>query len=150
MAHEHQSNSAVRRCGETTIELTGAPIQSMICCCEICRTAGREFERDLGVPQTVDADVGVDYCLYRKDRVKIAHGAHQLRQYRLNQESPVRRVWRAAAVHRYSWTSSYLGPDLYGRLILHPNLGDPLGNADGPVDAGDAMARAPNVGPPSR
>jgi hypothetical protein len=92
MAHEHQSNSAVCRCGETMIELTGDPIQSVICYCESCRTAGREFERDLGAPQTVNADGGVDYCLYRKDRVKIAHGAHHLREYRLKPESPTRRV----------------------------------------------------------
>ena len=58
MAHEHQSNSAVCRCGETTIELTGDPIQSVICYCESCRTAGHEFERDLGAPQTVNADGG--------------------------------------------------------------------------------------------
>ena len=92
MAQEHQSNSAVCRCGETTIELTGSPIQSVICYCESCRTAGGEFERDLGAPRTVNADGGVDYCLYRKDRVKIAHGAHHLREYRLKPESPTRRV----------------------------------------------------------
>jgi hypothetical protein len=46
----------------------------------------------LGAPQTVKADGGVDYCLYRKDRVKITHGAHHLREYRLKQQSPTRRV----------------------------------------------------------
>ena len=92
MAHEHQSNSAVCRCGETTIALTGEPIQSVICYCESCRTAAREFERDLGAPKTVNEDGGVDYCLYRKDRVKIVQGAHHLREYRLKPESPTRRV----------------------------------------------------------
>ena len=92
MAHELQSISAVCRCGETTIELTGEPIQSVTCYCESCRTAARGFERDLGAPQTVTAEGGVDYCLYRKDRVKIAHGAHHLREYRLKPNSPTRRV----------------------------------------------------------
>ena len=92
MTREPQSSLAVCRCGETTIALSGGPIQSVICHCESCRTAGRAFERDLGAPQTVDAEGGVDYCLYRKDRVKIAQGAHHLREYRLKPDSPTRRV----------------------------------------------------------
>jgi hypothetical protein len=92
MAHVHQSNSAVCQCGRTTIELTGAPIHSVICYCESCRMAGRGFERDPGSPQTVTADGGVSYCLYRKDRVRIAQGAHHLREHRLKPESPTRRV----------------------------------------------------------
>jgi hypothetical protein len=39
MAHQHRSNTAICRCGETTIELTGDPIESAICYCESCRTA---------------------------------------------------------------------------------------------------------------
>jgi len=92
MTREHRSNSAVCRCGETTIELTGGPIQSVTCYCESCRTAGRGFERDLNAPRTVSTDGGVDYCLYRKDRVKIVHGARHLREYRLRPDSPTRRV----------------------------------------------------------
>ena len=92
MAHAHRSNSAVCRCGETTIELTGDPIQSVTCYCESCRTAGREFQREPGAPTTVHDDGGVDYCLYRKDRVRIAQGAQHLREHRLKPESPTRRV----------------------------------------------------------
>ncbi len=92
MVHAHQSNTAVCRCGDTTIDLTGEPILSAVCYCESCRTAGHGFERDLGAPHTVKADGGVDYCLYRKDRVKIVHGAHNLREYRLKPDSPTRRV----------------------------------------------------------
>jgi hypothetical protein len=92
MAREHQSNAAVCRCGETTIELTGEPIHSVVCFCESCRTAGRALEQDPDAPRTVNADGGVDYCLYRKDRVRIAHGARHLREYRLEPASPTRRV----------------------------------------------------------
>ncbi len=92
MAHERQSSLAVCRCGQTTIELTGEPFLSVTCYCESCRTAARAFERDLGAPPTVKADGGVDYCLYRKDRVKIARGAQHLREYRLKEKSPTRRV----------------------------------------------------------
>jgi hypothetical protein len=92
MAQEHRSSSAICRCGATTIELAGDPIQSVACYCESCRTAARGFERVPGAPQTVNAEGGVDYCLYRKDRVKIAQGAHHLREHRLKPESPTRRV----------------------------------------------------------
>jgi hypothetical protein len=92
MAHARASNTAVCRCGETRIALTGDPIQSVTCFCESCRTAGRGFERDLGAPRVVTAEGGVDYCLYRKDRVRIAQGAHHLREYRLRPDSPTRRV----------------------------------------------------------
>ncbi|THD61664.1 MAG: hypothetical protein E8A49_11165 [Phenylobacterium sp.] len=74
------------------MDLAGAPIQSVTCYCESCRTAGHAFEHDLGAPRTVHADGGVDYCLYRKDRVRIAHGAQNLRDYRLKPDSPTRRV----------------------------------------------------------
>ena len=64
----------------------------MTCYCESCRKAGRGFERAPGAPPTVIAYGGVDYCLYRKDRVTIARGAHHLLEYRLKPESSTRRV----------------------------------------------------------
>jgi hypothetical protein len=92
MANAHPSNAAVCQCGETTIAFTGEPVFSVICYCESCRTAGRQFERDLGAPKTDNADGGVAYCLYRKDRVTIMHGAEHLREYRLKPDAPTRRV----------------------------------------------------------
>jgi hypothetical protein len=87
-----KSRDGACRCGQTIIELTDKPIASATCFCEGCRTAARRFERDLGAPPTVNADGGVDYCLYRKDRVKIASGAQHLREYRLKETSPTRRA----------------------------------------------------------
>jgi len=92
MANKDRSNAATCQCGQTSIALTGEPILSATCYCESCRTAGHQFERDLGAPQTVNATGGVDYCSYRKDRVKIKEGAQHLREYRLKPESPTRRV----------------------------------------------------------
>ena len=92
MARVRYPGSVTCKCGKTTIELTGKPFESAICYCESCRTAGRGFEQDLGAPQTVRPDGGVEYCMYRKDRVKIAQGGHHLREYRLKPESPTRRV----------------------------------------------------------
>jgi hypothetical protein len=92
MAPAHQSNTAVCQCGQTIIELTGEPIQSVTCYCESCRTAAQGFEHELGAPKTVHDDGGVDYCLYRKDRVKIGQGGHTLQEYRLKAGSPTRRL----------------------------------------------------------
>jgi hypothetical protein len=92
MVGDNPFNTAVCRCGETTIELAGKPIQSLTCCCESCRTAALGFERDLGAPHSLNAEGGVDYCQYRKDRVRIAHGGEHLREYRLKPDSPTRRV----------------------------------------------------------
>jgi hypothetical protein len=92
MVREIQSEAAVCQCGQTTIELAGAPLLSATCYCESCRTAGHQFEHDLGAPQTVNSTGGVDYCSYRKDRIKIAQGARHLREYRLKPDSPTRRV----------------------------------------------------------
>ena len=92
MAHSDQPKAAICQCGQTTITLTGAPILNSTCYCESCRTAGHQFERELGAPPTVHTDGGVDYTLYRKDRMRIALGAQHLREYRLKPESPTRRV----------------------------------------------------------
>ena len=92
MTHTQQSNAAICQCGKTIVELTGAPILSATCYCRSCRTAGHQFEHDLGAPQTVNSSGGVEYCSYRKDRIKIAQGAENLREYRLKPESPTRRV----------------------------------------------------------
>jgi hypothetical protein len=92
VAHVNQSNAAVCRCGQTAIALTGSPILSATCYCESCRTAGHQFEQELRAPQTVNADGGVDYCSYRKDRIKITQGAQNLQEYRLKPDSPTRRV----------------------------------------------------------
>ena len=92
MPRAPQSTSAVCQCGRTAIALAGAPIQSVICYCESCRTAGLGFEQAPGAPRVVGADGGVGYCLYRKDQVAIVRGAETLREHRLKPDSPTRRV----------------------------------------------------------
>jgi hypothetical protein len=88
----HDSTTATCQCGQTVITLSGPLIQTATCLCESCRTAAQGFERDLGAPPTVNAEGGVEYCLYRKDQVTITQGAPHLREYRLKPESPTRRV----------------------------------------------------------
>jgi len=79
-------------CGQVTLEVIGAPIMSVVCHCESCRLAGRAFERAPGAPAVLNADGGTDYCLYRKDRVKILQGGGFLQEHRLSPASATRRV----------------------------------------------------------
>lgn len=79
-------------CGQVALEALCAPILSVVCHCESCRLAGLAFERAPGAPPVLNADGGTDYCLYRKDRVKIVRGGALLQEHRLNPASPTRRV----------------------------------------------------------
>lgn len=92
MSDGHGGNTAACQCGQTVIELSGDPILSVICYCESCRTAGLGFQQARGAPQVLDAEGGTDYCLYRKDRVKIARGGDHLQEHRLTPRSPTRRL----------------------------------------------------------
>lgn len=79
-------------CGQVALEVAGAPILSAVCYCADCRTAARQFEQVPGAPGVVGEDDGVDYCLFRKDRVTIERGESHLREHRLTATSPTRRV----------------------------------------------------------
>jgi hypothetical protein len=92
MPESRRRLTASCRCGAAAIEIVGAPILSAICCCESCRMAGRRFELEPGAPPVVRADGGTDYCLYRKDRVRVVAGGEHLQERRLTPASPTRRV----------------------------------------------------------
>jgi hypothetical protein len=79
-------------CGQVTLEAVGAPMLSAICYCESCRKAGREFEQAPGAPRVINASNGVDYCIFRKDRVRVSRGGVLLKEHRLTADSPTRRV----------------------------------------------------------
>jgi hypothetical protein len=84
--------SASCTCGRVTLDAIGAPILSAVCFCESCRSAAREFERAPGAPPVVNRYGGVDYCLFRKDRVRLTRGEDSLRSHRLTETSGTRRV----------------------------------------------------------
>lgn len=79
-------------CGRVTLEVIGAPILSAICFCQSCRAANRDFEQAPGAPSVFNGDGGVDYCAFRKDRVRITRGKEHLREHRLDKTSATRRV----------------------------------------------------------
>jgi hypothetical protein len=86
------SEHATCRCGQVLIEITAAPIVSAICCCESCQAAGRAIEQTPGAPAVVRPDGGTEYCLYRKDRLRVLAGGEHLQERRLTPASPTRRV----------------------------------------------------------
>ena len=63
------SGNGLCQCGKTMLLLRGAPLLNATCYCNSCRTAARNFERELGAPQTVTKDGGVEYSSWRKDRM---------------------------------------------------------------------------------
>ena len=79
-------------CGQVAIEAAGAPILSAACYCESCRTAARLFEQAPGAPALLNPDGAIDYCLFRKDRVRIVRGREHLRPHRLTESSATRRI----------------------------------------------------------
>jgi len=79
-------------CGRVTIEAAGAPTLSVVCYCESCRRAAAQFERVAGAPSVLNENGGVDYCLFRKDRVRIARGGQYLQEHRVTEASATRRL----------------------------------------------------------
>lgn len=79
-------------CKRVRLEVSGGPIVSAQCRCASCNMASAMIERRPGAPQLLHDGCGTDYVLYRKDRVRVAAGAELLREFRLQPDSPTRRV----------------------------------------------------------
>ena len=86
------SFSASCACGQVAVEAIGMPILSAVCYCASCRSAARQFEQVPGAPCVLNGDGGIDYCLFRKDRVRIVQGGDHLHAHRLTEASATRRV----------------------------------------------------------
>jgi hypothetical protein len=71
--------------------MVGRPIAVATCHCESCKTAARQFA-DEGAVGMIGAEGGVDYVLFRKDRVRLLRGAEHLSDRRLTDDSATRRV----------------------------------------------------------
>ena len=80
------------RCGRTTLELSGPPILSCECHCTSCRTAGARLQSLPSARAVLAANGGTHFVLCRKDRVRFMQGAEQLKEFRLNADTPTRRV----------------------------------------------------------
>lgn len=80
------------KCGKVRLETEGRPILTATCRCNDCRRSGEALENLPGSPPIVDETGGVSYVLYRKNKVACASGEELLREHRLKEDSPTRRV----------------------------------------------------------
>ncbi len=87
-----RSLTSVCRCGATAFATVGAPISVATCYCESCKVATRRLEQEMGVGPILGTAGGVDYALFRKDRVSLLRGMDNLVDHRLTEDAPTRRV----------------------------------------------------------
>lgn len=92
-------------CGQVHVEVQGAPIVSVGCCCSSCRAAGSRMQALPAARPVLAASGATPLVLYREDRVRFLGGAVRLRELRLTPGAPTRQVVGAAATRRSSSTS---------------------------------------------
>lgn len=80
------------RCGAVVLEAIGAPITATICHCAGCQEAGRILQQLPNAAAILDENGGTAFSLYRKDRATCVQGASHLREHRLTDTSPTRRI----------------------------------------------------------
>ncbi len=103
-------------CGKVEFEAKGPPIMAVACYCDDCQRGSREIQTLPHAPPVLGADGGTDYILYRKDRFECAHGREWLRDLRLKEGSPTRRVVAGCCnsalyldFEKGHWVSAYRG-----------------------------------------
>lgn len=79
-------------CGAVELETSGAPIWSIACHCDDCQQGSAQIEQLPGAESFLDSGGGTAYLLVRKDRMTYRKGKELLRDYRLKESSPTRRV----------------------------------------------------------
>ncbi|MFY0663137.1 MAG: hypothetical protein JXQ97_00815 [Natronospirillum sp.] len=79
-------------CGQVVLAVQGKPIISAECLCADCQNAGAFLQSLPSAPPTLDHNGATRFVLYRKDRVQCLQGQNALREHRLSEDSPTRRV----------------------------------------------------------
>jgi len=79
-------------CGNVELELTGAPVISVVCHCDDCQAGARIVEALPSAPAVLDAGRGTPYALYRNDRVNCTKGAELLEGHTQKPESTTHRM----------------------------------------------------------
>jgi len=80
------------RCGAVVLTAIGKPILVTVCGCSSCGEAGRILEKLPGAPPILDGNSGTPFVLFCKNRVECVSGGDRLREHRLEETSPTRRV----------------------------------------------------------
>jgi hypothetical protein len=101
-------------CGKVEFAATGAPIMAVACYCDDCQRGSRQIEMLPSATPVLAVDGGTAYVLYRKDRFECATGREWLRDLRLAERSPTRRVVAACCnsalyldFQKRHWVSAY-------------------------------------------
>ena len=79
-------------CGTVRIEVAGAPIASVECCCNSCREGSGRIEGMAGARPILGPYGQTPYVLWRKDRVRFVAGKDRIRTFRLTPDSKTRRA----------------------------------------------------------
>jgi hypothetical protein len=79
-------------CGKLEITGVGAPLMSVACYCDDCQAGSRQIAALPNARSTADPDGGTPFILYRKDRVDLTTAGHLLKDLRLKEGSPTKRV----------------------------------------------------------
>jgi hypothetical protein len=79
-------------CTKVQCEARGTPILAVACYCDDCQRGGRQIEALPKAAAVLGADGGSEYVLFRRDRFECTKGRELLRDLRLKETSPTKRV----------------------------------------------------------
>jgi hypothetical protein len=92
MAEKKSPMTAACACGSVAFEARGAPIVSAVCYCNDCQAGARQIEALPNAQAVQDGGGGTAYIVFRKDRVTCTKGASLLKDYKIKEKSPTKRV----------------------------------------------------------
>lgn len=79
-------------CGSVEFRAGGAPLVTAVCYCKDCQEGWRRLEALPNAQRAREADGGMAYQVYRKDRVRCVAGQEHLRAFKLSEKSATSRV----------------------------------------------------------
>ncbi|MDQ7729940.1 DUF6151 family protein [Halomonas sp. SpR8] len=79
-------------CGSVEFYVIGNPILGVACYCDDCQEGARQIEALPSASPVMCADGGTELLLFRKDRMEFLKGGELLRDHRIKDGSPTRRV----------------------------------------------------------
>jgi hypothetical protein len=80
------------QCGNVRFRAAGKPILGAVCYCDDCQAAAHRLEALPGAPPILTQGGGTPYILYRKDRFACLSGGEHLKDVRLRDGAPSRRI----------------------------------------------------------
>ena len=87
-----QATSLTCTCGQVALEVQGKPIISAECLCTDCQAAGTILQALPDAPGILDENGATRFVIFRKDRVQCTQSQNYLREHRLSERAPTRRV----------------------------------------------------------